>query len=372
MLDKNLKIAIVHDHFAQRGGAEKVVEVLAKMFPKAPLYFLLYKKENVDEFFKGRKIESSIIQKMPGGVKHYQWYMPFMPMAVEFFDLRPFDIVVSSTSSFAKGVICSDNTLHICYCHTATRYLWSDTHQYINELRYNKYFKKVIAFCLNYIRIWDRTAGDRPDVYITNSKTSRKRIRRYYKRDAKIVYPSFEDVFYLSDKKEDYYLAGCRMVPYKRLDSVVEAFLKMPEKKLKIFGDGTDEKRLKELAGDAKNIEFLGRVSEEKKRELYSKAKAFINPQKEDFGITPVEAMASGTPVIALKYGGSLENNVEGKTGIFIKKAEKDDIIEAVDKIENINWNKKEIREHAMQFSEERFKKEMFEFVEREWEKFNS
>jgi glycosyltransferase involved in cell wall biosynthesis len=187
-----MKVALIHDHLAQDGGAEKVLKVLADMFPKADIYTLLYEKENVNKYFKGRNIETSIIQKLPGGVKHYQWYLYFMPMAVEFFDLRNYDLVFSDTSSFAKGVITTPDTPHICYCHTPTRYLWSDTHQYMNELKYNKWFKKIISLVLNGLRIWDRLAADRVDHFIANSKTVEKRIQKYYRRDSTVIYPPVE------------------------------------------------------------------------------------------------------------------------------------------------------------------------------------
>jgi len=365
-----MKVALIHDHLAQDGGAEKVLQVLMSMFPDAPIYTLLYDQKNIDKNYPGRDIQVSIIQKLPGGVKHYQWYMPLMPMAVEFFDLREFDVVISSTSSFAKGVITRPETLHICYCHTPTRYLWSDTHQYINDLKYNKYFKKVISLALNYVRIWDRLAADRVDIYVTNSKTSQKRIKKYYKRDAEIIYPSVKmSNFYISKEVGDYYLAGCRLVPYKRIDIVIAAFKKLGLK-LKIFGDGIDKGRLEEIAGDSENIEFLGRISERDKSALYSKCKAFINPQLEDFGITPLEAMASGRPVIALGKGGSLESIVEGKTGIFFKEETRQEIIEAVRKIDDYQWDPEAIRDHASKFSESRFIKEIREFVEGEYAKF--
>ena len=257
-----MKVALIHDHLAQDGGAEKVLKVLADMFPNAHIYTLLYEKKNADKYYKGRKIETSIIQKLPGGVRFYQWYMPFMPMAVEFFDLTPFDVVISDTSSFAKGVITSTKTLHICYCHTPTRYLWSDTHQYLKELRYNKYIKKIISLIMNYVRMWDRLAADRVDVFIANSNFIAKRIGKYYKREAKIIFPPVDvDNFRVADAVEDYFLIGGRLAPYKRVDIVVETFNQLRIRnyesgitnksirpKLKIFGDGVDMERLKKLA----------------------------------------------------------------------------------------------------------------------------
>lgn len=367
-----MRVALVHDHLAQDGGAEKVLQVFSRIYPNAPIYTLLYDKKNIDKNYPNKNIQASIIQKLPGAIKHYKWYMPIMPMAVEFFDLNEYDVVISSTSSFAKGVITSPDTLHICYCHTPTRYLWSDTHQYINELKYNKYFKKIIAFVLNYVRIWDMSASNRVDKYLTNSKISLKRLRKYYKKDAKIIYPSIRmNDFKIADKHEDFFLVGCRLVPYKRVDLVIRAFKKMPDKNLKIFGSGIDIERLKKIAGNTKNIEFLGKVSNEERKELYSKCKAFINPQLEDFGITPLEAMASGRPVIALGKGGSLESIINEKTGIFFKDTVLEDVIKAVKNLDNYKWNPSYIRDHVKKFSEERFVKEIKEFVEDEWTKFN-
>jgi len=369
-----MRVALIHDHLAQMGGAEKVLQIFHEMFPEAPIYTLLYKQDNIDKNFPDAKIESSIIQKLPGGVSHYRWYMALMPMAVEFYDLSGYDLVLSSTSSFAKGVITSPDTLHICYCHTPTRYVWSDTHQYINELSYNKYFKKVISLVLNYIRIWDRSAADRVDKYIANSRTVRKRIKKYYKQDSEIIYPSIEEEkFSISETHEDFYLAGSRLVPYKRIDIVVRAF-KNNGKKLKIFGDGIDLERLKEIAGKAQNIEFLGRVSDEKRKELFSKCRAFINPQREDFGITIVEAMASGRPVIAFGSGGATETVVEGKTGLFFASESTGQVEDAVKRFEGGGyvWNSEEIRNHALKFSKSNFKKQMKEFIEKRYEEFKN
>jgi len=370
---KEMKVALIHDHLAQDGGAEKVLKVLADFFPTAPIYTLLYEKENINKYFKNRKIETSIIQKLPGGIKHYQWYLMFMPIAVEFFDLREYNLVISDTSSFAKGVITAPDCLHICYCHTPTRYLWSDTHQYINELKYNKWFKKLISFMLNSVRLWDRAAADRVDFFIANSKTVQKRITKYYRRESVVIYPPVEtEKFYISDLKEQkeeekYFLAGCRLAPYKRVDLVIEAFniLKTlgDNYRLKIFGDGVDLNRLKKMASDNKNIEFLGRISEEEKVILYSKAQAFINPQEEDFGITVVESMASGRPVIAYEKGGATETVIEGKTGLFFKEPNAASLVKVIEKFGTYEFDSKEIKQHASKFSIENFKKQMMEFI---------
>ena len=380
-----MKVALIHDHLAQDGGAEKVLKALADIFPEAPIYTLLYEKKNIVKYFAGRKIETSIIQKLPGGIKHYQWYMPFMPMAVEFFDLSQYDLVISDASAFAKGIITSPDTLHICYCHTPTRYLWDYTHQYINELKYNKYFKKIISLVLNYIRLWDRQAADRVDKFIANSHTVQKRIKKYYRRGSIVIYPPVElNKFYISDDladssfapptdvgkaaKDKYFLIGGRLAPYKRVDLAIKACSQLG-KKLKIFGDGVDLARLKKIAGDSNNIEFLGRVNNKIKAELYSKCQAFLNPQEEDFGITMIEAMASGRPVIAYRRGGAKETVIEGKTGLFFNKQNSEDLIKALNNFNSNNFNPKEIREHVMQFSEERFKNKIKNFIKEEYNK---
>jgi glycosyltransferase involved in cell wall biosynthesis len=375
-----MKVALIHDHLAQDGGAEKVLKVFAEMFPASPIYTLLCEQENVDKYYKDRKIDTSIIQKLPGGVKHYQWYMPFMPMAVEFFDLSEYDVVLSDSSSFAKGVITKPETLHIDYCHTPTRYVWSDTHQYINELKYNKFFKKIISLLLNYIRIWDRQAADRVDLFIANSKTVQRRIEKYYKRDSTLIYPPVDTEQYslsaeLLDegmRAEKYFLIGCRLAPYKRVDIVIKAFKDMPDKKLKIFGSGVDLKRLQGLAEGAANIEFLGRVEDSNLAKLYRNAQAFIHPQEEDFGISPVEAMACGCPVIAYRKGGATETIIEGQTGIFFDEQKKDAIVAAVKAFRRQDFDENEVRAQAEKFSTAEFKKKIKEFIDTEYARFKS
>jgi len=360
-----MKTALIHDHLAQAGGAEKVLGVLGDMYPAAPIYTLLYETENVKKNFPGREIKTSIIQRLPWGVSHYRWYLIFMPMAVEFFDLRDFDVVISDVSAFAKGVITGPHTPHICYCHTPTRYLWSDTHDYINELPYNKYFKKIIAMSLSWIRVWDKAAADRVDFFIANSKSVQLRIKKYYRRDSVVIYPPVETNRYeISENIGDYFLAGGRMVPYKRFDIIIEAFKLMPEKKLRIFGDGIDQPRLKSLAGKAKNIEFVGKISDEEKIKLFSEALAFINPQEEDFGITIIESMAAGRPVIAYGKSGALETVIPNKTGALFFKQSEEAIRKVVENFDVKIYNSREIRQFAEKFSVENFKETMNNFVQ--------
>jgi glycosyltransferase involved in cell wall biosynthesis len=321
--------------------------------------------------YPNRQVDASIIQRMPGGVRFYQWYLPIMPLAVEFFDLRKYDLVISDTSSFAKGVITLPETVHICYCHTPTRYLWSDTHQYINDLKYNKYLKKIASNILSRVRLWDRLAADRVDYFIANSHAVQARIKKYYRRDSTIIYPPVEtDKFFIAKELDDYFLIGCRLAPYKRVDLAIETFKKLgSDYKLKIFGDGVDMKRLKKIAKNCSNIEFLGHVNDEYKAELFSKCLAFLNPQEEDFGISQVEAMASGRPVIAFKKGGALDIIIENETGLFFDDQTIESMVSVVQNFytdiksgKNI-WDSQKIREHAQKFSLENFKTNIKKFI---------
>lgn len=372
-----MKVALIHDHLAQDGGAEKVLEVFSKMFPAATIYTLLYDKKNVNKRYPGRRIDVSIIQKMPGGVRFYQWFLPFMPLAVEFFDLREYDLVLSDTSSFAKGVITPPDVPHICYCHTPTRYLWSDTHQYINELKYNKFIKKIASIILNRVRLWDRLAADRVDYFIANSRAVQARIKKYYRRDSLVIYPPVEtDQFFIAPELGDYFLIGCRLAPYKRVDLAIEVFKHLgPEYKLKIFGSGVDLKRLKKIARGCSQIEFLGQISDESKAELLSRCLAFLNPQEEDFGISQVEALASGRPVIAFKKGGALDIISEGENGLFFEDQTLESMASVVRKFMSdlkqgtSSWDSWKIRQQALKFSRENFSHQIKKFVKEVYEK---
>ncbi|MFA5155706.1 MAG: glycosyltransferase [Patescibacteria group bacterium] len=365
-----MKVALIHDHLAQDGGAEKVLKVLSEMFPEAPIYTLLYEPNNVAKNFSGRHIETSIIQKLPGGVRHYKWYLYFMPLAVEFFDLRPYDLVISDASAFSKGVITAPETTHICYCHTPTRYLWSDAHQYLNELPYNKWLKKIISLVLGRLRLWDYNAAQRVDFFIANSRTVARRIHKYYRREAAVIYPPVEiDKFFISDLSrqpagERYFLAGCRLAPYKRIDLVIEAFKILgPDYRLKIFGDGIDLPRLRQLASGAGNIEFLGRVDEAEKARLFSQAQAFINPQEEDFGITAIESLASGRPVIAYEKGGATETIAAGKTGLFFAAQTASALAAVVRDFRSADFDPAAIRRQAEQYSVANFRRQLQDFI---------
>jgi glycosyltransferase involved in cell wall biosynthesis len=328
---------------------------------------LLHDRDKSDPAFLDRKIQTSFLQKMPAGLSRYQWYLPLMPLATEHHNLADYDLVLSSSSSFAKGVITNPRTLHICYCHTPTRYLWQDMHQYIEDLDYNRLIKKVIPLVLKNLRQWDTVAAQRVDQFIANSATVRDRINKYYRRPSDIIFPPVQTKKFSIATPENYYLIGGRLVGYKRYDIAIQAFnrLGIP---LKIFGEGPALEKLKSMA--KKNIEFLGSVSDREKAELYSKCLAFIHPQIEDFGITAIEAMASGRPVIAYGAGGALETIVPGQTGEFMDEQSWEELGTLVIRFEPEKYNPQTIKEYAAQFDEERFRNQIKDYVDLKWREF--
>jgi glycosyltransferase involved in cell wall biosynthesis len=362
-----MKIALVHDHLIQEGGAEKVLEVFEQIWPQAPIYTLLYNEKKIGEVFKNKEIKTSFLQNWPGALNHYQWFLPFMPTATESYDLMDYDVILSSCSAMAKGVITRSNTLHFCYCHTPTRYLWSDTHRYIEELKYNRLIKKIIPLILTKLRAWDQLAALRVDYFIANSKNVSDRIKKYYRRKSVIIHPPVAThQFKISQKVDRYFLTGGRLVAYKKFDLTIKAFnrLGIP---LKIFGAGPEEKKLKSLAKS--NIEFLGKVVSNDLAKIYSQAIAFIHPQIEDFGITAVESMAAGRPVIAYAAGGACETVVEKKTGQFFDEQTWEALADTVVRFKPENYNPSLIKSYAEQFSVDRFKNEIKNFIENKWQK---
>lgn len=356
-----MRIALVHDYLTQYGGAEKVLEVLHEIWPEAPVYTLFYDKKKMGQHFKDWDIKVSPIQNLPLGVKKYRWYLPLMPSAVERFNLGQYDLVISNCSAYVKGVLTPLGSLHISYIHTPTRYLWSDTYQYIDTLKgVEKIVSKFLAPVLTYLRLWDRQAAQRPNQILANSQFVAKRIKHYYGRTSTVLYPPVEtEKFHISKSLGDYFLVVSRFRPYKRVDLAIRAFNKLG-KPLKIIGSGKAT-TLKKIAKS--NIEFLGFLSDEKKAEYLARCQALIFPQEEDFGIVPVEAMASGRPVIAYQSGGALETVIEGETGMFFDEQSPEALADTVNRFKPEKYNPEKIRQHALKFSKERFKKEIKEFV---------
>lgn len=360
-----MKVALVHDYLVQYGGAERVLEALAEIFPEAPIYTLLYDDEKMNGALKGRVIKTSFLQKIPFAKKHHRLFLALMPGAVERLDLSGFDLIVSDSSSFSKGIIKPAGSMHICYCHTPLRYAWDYTDKYIKESSYPKIVKFFLPPVINFVKKWDFKAAQRPDYFIANSNFIADKIKKYYGRDAEVIYPPVEitnnSQQTTHNKKEDYYLIVSRLMPYKRVDLAIEAFNDLGLK-LKIVGDGPDRKRIEKTAKN--NIEFTGTKSNGDLADFYKNCKAFIFPQEEDFGIAAVEAQMYGKPVIAFRSGGACESVIENKTGIFFNKQNKDSLIAAIKKFEGLKFDAEEIKSHSQKFSKEEFKRKIKEFVE--------
>lgn len=359
-----MKIALVHDYLNQYGGAEKVLEAFTEIFPNAPIYTLIYSPKKIQGAFSNKKIYTSFLQKIPFTRSHHRFFPVLMPLAVEKFDLSDFDVVLSDSASFAKGIITNSNSLHVCYCHTPTRYIWDDSHKYIKDFSISRLVKFFIPIFLNYVRLWDREASFRVDKFICNSKFVANRIRKYYKRNAEVIYPPVDvKRFSLAvGQSKDYFLIVGRLLPYKRFDIAIKAFNEL-EIPLKIIGDGPERKSLEKLA--KWNIEFLGEVSNNNLKEYYHNCQALIFPQEEDFGIVALEAMACGKPVIAYRGGGALESVKEGETGIFFDQQSPGALIEAIKNFKSDKFNPSVIHSHALKFDKEIFKKKIKEFVEK-------
>ena len=363
-----MKVALAHDWLTNMGGAEKVVINFTQSYPNAPVYTTVYNKEKLDESLQTIEVRTSFLQKIRGANNKHQSLLPLMPTAWEQFDFNEFDVVLSSSSSCAKGLVTSPDTMHVCYCHTPMRYAWEFYNEYLEREKMGWLKRKAIPPIMNYIRTWDATSANRVDYFIANSENVARRIRKHYRREAVVIHPPVRASYFdISNEDEDYFFIVSRLVPYKKIDLAVEAFneLGLP---LVVVGDGPQMDYLKSIAKS--NVKLLGRQSDEVIKEHYAKCRAFIFPGEEDFGITPLEAQASGRPVIAYGKGGALETVVEEKTGVFFETQSVDALVSAVQKFESMSFDKLEIREHAKQFDEEIFKQKIEKFVAEKYEEF--
>jgi glycosyltransferase involved in cell wall biosynthesis len=287
-----------------------------------------------------------------------------MPLAVEDLDLSAYDVVISSSNSYTKGVITRPDAIHICYCHTPMRYAWDDYHRYFKEFQYSPLIKPFLPFAMNYIRMWDKISSDRVDYYLANSHNVARRIKKYYGAESTVLYPPVNtEIDFDANQKGEYYLMLGRFLPYKHYDIVIEAFVKNG-KSLHIVGSGPDEAKLKALAKGKSNIVFLGRMNDEEAQEQFKGAKAFIFASEDDFGIVPVEAMAAGKPVIAYGRGGALETVKDGETGVFFDEQTPESVTEAVNQFEKMTFDATAIHNHAQQFSKDAFKHQFYTFLE--------
>ncbi|MCK4635666.1 MAG: glycosyltransferase [Candidatus Moranbacteria bacterium] len=376
---KNLKIALVHDFLIYQGGAEKVLETLCEIFPEAPIYTLLYDEKNMKKMFEDKKIHTSFLQKFPKFIrKHHRWLLPFYASAVETYNLRDFDLVISSSGAWSKGIVTRVDTKHIAYIHSPMRFIWDENEKYLKR---NKNFKSnfIVRQILSYLRIWDAQASKRPDFLIANSKYTQARISKYYRRDSEIIYPPVEFVENYFDEQgvmtpcsekggcgknsKKPFMIISRLSTYKNVVLTVKAFNKL-NLPLIVIGDGEERKHLEKIAG--KNIQILGWVDEKVKQKILNNSRAFIFPSEDDFGIVCVEALNARLPVIALRKGGAREIVQEGVTGEFFNAPTVEVLADGVRRfLDNENfYDKNIIKKSAEKFDKDVFKDRILEFVE--------
>jgi len=380
---EKLKVAIVHDFLVQQGGAERVLKELSAMYPEAPIFTLLYDGERMHGMFKEKDIQCSYLQKFPKFLRrNYRWLLPFFPVIPETFDLREYDLVISSSGAWSKGIVTKLDTIHIAYLHSPMRWVWDYNERYVKENKKTR-FGFLLRFVFNYLRIWDRLAADRPDYLVANSKYTQQRVAKYYRRESEVIYPPVSMCHsrenwnpelcqtearawipdQVRDDKEEYFLVVSRLSAYKKVDVVVEAFNKLGLP-LVIIGGDEQEKYLRKIANE--NVHILGWQSDEVVAEFYQKAQAFIFPVEDDFGIAPVEAMLSGVPVIAYRSGGALETVQEGITGEFFDAQTPEVLADGVRRflINKDKYNKDIIKQRGGEFSGKRFRTEFKRFVD--------
>jgi glycosyltransferase involved in cell wall biosynthesis len=375
-----MNVALVHESLTHLGGAERVLRELHGLFPDAPIYALHHDEEVVRELLPNADVRLSFLRKFPRFMRRRErLLLPLLPVAPETFDLSDFDVVISSASAFAKGVVTRPGTLHLCYCHSPTRYLWDWYPQIFRERNMRGIKRAAVTALLHGLRLWDQSAARRVDLYVTNSQATRARIRKYYGRDAAVIHPPVDIERFTSQKdavrrpaaagiqRDGYFLVVSRLSPYKRTDLVVNTFNKL-ELPLVVIGSGSEERKLRRLAGPT--VSVRGFVPDSELPRWYAGARAVIFAPEDDFGIVPVEAMASGTPVLAFRGGGALETVVEGVTGEFFDEPVEAFLAEAVRRFleKERHYDSTILRRHAEQFSRSRFRATFMRFLEKAWD----
>lgn len=377
-MSHDVSVGIVADWLVTFAGAEKVIAEFIKLYPDADLYSVVdFLSDESRKSFYGKEATTSFIQRLPFSKTKYQQYLPLMPLAIEQLDVTRHDIILSSSHAVAKGVLTGPDQLHISYVHSPIRYAWDFQHQYLREAGLNKGLKgKLARWFLHKIRIWDCRTANGVDHFIANSQFIARRIKKVYGRDADVIYPPVDvERFTLQETKEDFYFTASRMVPYKRIDLIVEAFSQMPDKKLVVIGDGSEMTKIKSKAG--KNIEILGYQPDAVMQDYMRRAKAFVFAAEEDFGITPVEAQACGTPVIAFGKGGVLETirpyGENHPTGIFFAEQTVASLLQAVRQFDLVKDAilPSDCRNNALKFSAQRFHQELDVYIKSKWHAFS-
>ena len=362
-----MRVAVIHDWLPLVGGAERVLEQLLELYPNADIYTLFDGVSRDDApFLKNRNIITSGLQKFPWVKKYYRNLLPLLPYAIEQFDLRHYELIVSSSSAVAKGIISSPDQLHVCYCHSPMRYAWDLQAHYLKHTGLSSGLRSTfIRYVLHKMRIWDVVSSNRVDAFVANSSYIAERINKTYRRESTVINPPVNIArFQIQTKKEDFYLAASRQVPYKRIDLIVEAFKQCPDKQLIVIGDGPEHKKIKALAGA--NVQILGFQSDAVLVDYMRRAKAFLFAAQEDFGILPVEAQACGTPVIAYGRGGARETVIDKRTGLLFDEQTVPSLLDAIERFERLKdqFNPNDIRQHATSFSEKQFKQNFKIFID--------
>lgn len=361
-------IALIHDWLVTMRGGERALEAMCELYPDARLCTLVHREGSCSETIEAMDIRTSPIQDLPFGLDHYQYYLPLFPAAIRTFNLKNFDIVISSSHAAAKGVRVSSHALHFCYCYTPMRYIWDQYDAYFGPGRAALPLRLAMRMMLRPLRRWDVGTARKVDYFIAISANVQERIKRIYHRESIVIYPPVDvQRFSASERDEGYFLVVSALVPYKRVDLAVEAFNGLGEKLL-VIGTGSEQKRLQARA--KKNIEFLGWVGEEALPSYYAGCRALVFPGEEDFGIVPVEAMACGKPVIAYGRGGALETVVDRKTGLLFREPSAESLREAVRSLASLPVDPAAIRAEALRFDAPRFKERLSRFVQDEWQQF--
>ena len=358
-----MKIAIAYDYMAQMGGGERVIQALHEVFPDAPIYTVVYCPKSLSDDFREMDIRTSFVNRLPFSRKKFELYVPLYAFAMEQFDLRQFDVVLSVSTMVAKGVVTGPHTCHVSLCFPPMRWAWDLYHDYLAELRNARFTRWAFRFWTHYYRIWDIASASRVNYFLAGSEVAARRIRKHYNRDADVIYPPVDTKRFQPNGKEpeDFYLVVSRLVYAKRIDVAVEAFANT-DRRLVVIGQGERLARLKKTA--TPNIEFLGYQPDEVVRDYYSRCRALVFPGEEDFGLTPVEAQACGRPVIAYAADGSLETVIDGETGLFFHEQSPAALREALGRFETLEFDTARLRANAAQFDSEVFSKRIRAFVE--------
>ncbi len=371
----NLNIALVHDWLNGMRGGEKVLEILCELYPKADLFTLIHEKGSVSPAIESHTIYTSFINNLPFKRTRYRHYLPMFPTAIERFNFKKYDLIISTSHAVAKGIITPPDALHISYLHTPMRYVWDMYDEYFGKDKTGWLSGKIIPYFANYLRMWDVTSSNRVDYFLANSAHVAKRIKKYYRREATVIHPPVDTKsFSVSRVNGGFYLIVSALVPYKKVDLAIKAFNKM-NKELIVVGDGPELEKLKSMAGST--VQFVDWQPSNQLIDYYGNCIALIFPGEEDFGIVPVEAMSCGKPVVAFGKGGALEtvigyneNNPDEATGVFFNQHNVERLIDAVKRTEKIDWNADMIAQHAAKFDGEVFRKKISEFIFNKAQKF--